>query len=236
MSAPAAPAAAPSVGSVVYPSMKAAPETVSRDPLAAVFYPRYGAPQSPAPAATPPATPASPQPAGPAFYPQLAKAAPSAPAPADPVAAKLYPTTPAPQAAPTPNPSPTTSEPGKPATEAANAASEAKPDAAAETPEGNEPAHADPVAAYADLGIPAEHATRLVEHQQQASAAWADAVRSDSEVGGANFDTAVADAQSVIRQFGTPALRRALDQTGMGNHPETVRLLARIGRHLKGSR
>jgi hypothetical protein len=33
-----------------------------------------------------------------------------------------------------------------------------------------------------------------------------------------------------MQQFGTPELKAALEQTGMGNHPELVRLFAKVGK------
>ena len=34
---------------------------------------------------------------------------------------------------------------------------------------------------------------------------------------------------AALDQFGTPELREALDQTGMGSHPEVIRVFSRIG-------
>lgn len=58
---------------------------------------------------------------------------------------------------------------------------------------------------------------------------WGKAAQADAEIGGVNWDTSVANAQRVIRDFGTPALREYLNQTGAGNHPEVIRLIAKVG-------
>ena len=42
----------------------------------------------------------------------------------------------------------------------------------------------------------------------------------------------MATARRAIERFGTPALRQLLNETGLGNHPEMVRLAVRVGRAL----
>jgi hypothetical protein len=58
---------------------------------------------------------------------------------------------------------------------------------------------------------------------------WAKTAQADPEIGGANWDTSVSHAQKVINQFGSPALKDYLNQTGAGNHPEVIRLMAKVG-------
>lgn len=58
---------------------------------------------------------------------------------------------------------------------------------------------------------------------------WAKQAQADKEIGGPNWDTSVANAQKVIKQFGSDALRDYLNQTGAGNHPEVIRLMAKVG-------
>lgn len=59
---------------------------------------------------------------------------------------------------------------------------------------------------------------------------WVKRMKTDSEIGGAAIDSSLRRAQSVIRIFGTPELDKALKSTGFVNHPEMVRLMARIGK------
>ena len=59
---------------------------------------------------------------------------------------------------------------------------------------------------------------------------WEKAVRADQEIGGQNLSTSLEGAKRVLSRYGTPELTAALDQTGMGSHPELVRLLARVGK------
>ena len=60
--------------------------------------------------------------------------------------------------------------------------------------------------------------------------AWVGEIKADKEIGGANFDTSVRHAQAAAKKFGSPEFLAALDATGMGSHPELVRVFARIGK------
>jgi hypothetical protein len=76
--------------------------------------------------------------------------------------------------------------------------------------------------------------TRTIEgfaaaHAEQVEQ-WLVTSKSDPEVGGAKFDANVIAAQSVIAQYGTPALKEAFDQYGLGNHPEFLRFALRIAK------
>lgn len=66
---------------------------------------------------------------------------------------------------------------------------------------------------------------------------WVDQIKSDPDLGGNRFHTALRTAASVIEQYGgTPEqqaeLRAALNYTGAGDHPALVRLLHNIGKSL----
>lgn len=62
---------------------------------------------------------------------------------------------------------------------------------------------------------------------------WVDEAKGDSEIGGAAFDENVGLAKRGIDSFGTPKLVEVLNQTGLGNHPEFIRLFTRIGKTIK---
>lgn len=76
--------------------------------------------------------------------------------------------------------------------------------------------------------------TKLVQKQQQqwdkTVESWESAIRSDKEIGGEALKQNITAAQRAISEFGTPELKAALDTTRMGNHPELVRVFARIGK------
>lgn len=66
--------------------------------------------------------------------------------------------------------------------------------------------------------------------------AWRSAVMTDAELGGSRLDDTIAAAGGVIREFGTPEAVRALEETGAGDHPEVIRVLARAARALREAR
>lgn len=96
-----------------------------------------------------------------------------------------------------------------------------------------------------ELNLSQEQAQKLVDFQakfqeglleQQTEAwdtlqdHWRSQVKEDKEVGGKAFDESIAAATAALKEFGTPELQEALVTTGMGNHPEVVRVFARIGK------
>lgn len=74
---------------------------------------------------------------------------------------------------------------------------------------------------------------RSVDQQQAAHVTqvqkWLDESKADTEFGGDKFDTNVVAVRSAVARFATPQLKALMDQTGLGNHPEVVRLFYRIG-------
>ena len=79
-----------------------------------------------------------------------------------------------------------------------------------------------------------KHSSEQAEKQATAfkemSEGWAAASKADKEIGGAEFDKNVAAAGKAIKEFGTPELVSALNTSGLGNHPEVVRVFAKIGK------
>lgn len=61
---------------------------------------------------------------------------------------------------------------------------------------------------------------------------WIKSVESDKEFGGANFKANIQIARQGLSQFATPELRQFLEDTGLGSHPEVVRLCYRVGKAL----
>lgn len=60
----------------------------------------------------------------------------------------------------------------------------------------------------------------------------ADQARADPEIGGAKFDETIDRVARVWQQFGIPAgsgFRGLLDDSGLGNHPDMLRFLSRVG-------
>lgn len=96
-----------------------------------------------------------------------------------------------------------------------------------------------------ELGLTQEKAQKLVDLQSkylqkmgdvQTKAwettvdGWRQATEQDKEFGGAALKENVGKARVALDKFGTKELRDALDVTGVGNHPEFVRFMVRVGK------
>lgn len=75
--------------------------------------------------------------------------------------------------------------------------------------------------------------TAALDESRKVVAAWAEEVRADKDLGGANYDSTLADVKRAMGRFGTPALRELLNSSGLGNHPEVVRFVAAVGKSFK---
>lgn len=67
-------------------------------------------------------------------------------------------------------------------------------------------------------------------HQDQV-AQWQADGRADKAYGGAQYEKTVSEAQALVARYGDPELKTFLADTGLGNHPGLLRLLANIGKH-----
>ena len=120
----------------------------------------------------------------------------------------------------------------------------AEPDYSFEMPEGIEldKSGVEEFTAIAkELNLPADAAKKLVDlevkrvqAQQQAHSAlvesWAEQVKADKELGGEKLQENLAVARKAIDEFGSPELKELLNSTGLGNHPEVVKLAFKIGK------
>jgi hypothetical protein len=92
-----------------------------------------------------------------------------------------------------------------------------------------------------DLGLTQTQAQRVVDlyaglqaKQQEAQAGlvkeWAKQVTTDKEIGGAKW----AENRAVIARardaFATPELVQLMEQTGLGSHPEVIKLFVKVGK------
>ena len=89
-----------------------------------------------------------------------------------------------------------------------------------------------------EMKLPAEAAKRFVDLAAAREVArteafakqvhdWGESVKADKELGTTEN---LATAKKTIDTFGTPELRDLLNATGMGNHPEVIRLALAVGR------
>lgn len=67
------------------------------------------------------------------------------------------------------------------------------------------------------------------EANTQAVADWTAATKADAEIGGSKLPATLASANKVLAKFASPELKTLLDQSGLGNNPELIRVFARIG-------
>ena len=96
-----------------------------------------------------------------------------------------------------------------------------------------------------DLNLTQEQAQKLValdaeqkragqQAQEQASSdmieGWREETRTDPELGGANLQQTLAHTSVFLNKFATPALRQLLDDSGIGNNKEAIRLFAAAGK------
>lgn len=65
------------------------------------------------------------------------------------------------------------------------------------------------------------------EQWQQQIEQWAEQVKADKALGS---EESIGSAQKAMDKFGTPELKTYLNDTGLGNHPELVRIFANIGK------
>lgn len=96
-----------------------------------------------------------------------------------------------------------------------------------------------------ELGLSQDKAQKLVDLQTKTmekigkatQAAWENtltewrkASETDAEFGGTALKENIVFAKTAIDKFGNDKLREALDVTGVGNHPEFVRFMVKVGK------
>ena len=98
-----------------------------------------------------------------------------------------------------------------------------------------------------ERGLSNEAAQQLVDEQSGAVAnyheaqlqkvedtrkEWGETAAADKEIGGDAFKENTELAKRVIDRFGSDDLKKSLDDTGLGNHPEMLRIFVKIGRSM----
>jgi hypothetical protein len=106
-----------------------------------------------------------------------------------------------------------------------------------------------------EMGLSQDQYQKLVEYDIQRGQAaieasatqyaervesWAEATRTDKELGGESLKENLAIAKSAIDAFGSDELRKLIsapsaknpDGLGLGNHPELIRFMCRVGRSI----
>lgn len=82
--------------------------------------------------------------------------------------------------------------------------------------------------------------TKMEENQAKRTAdlvkAWGEDVRKDKEIGGKDFEANAAYGRQFLADFGNEKVGVLLDKTGLGNHPEVVRMFVRAGKAMGEAR
>mgnify|MGYP003629858173 CR=1 FL=1 len=97
-----------------------------------------------------------------------------------------------------------------------------------------------------DLNLSNEAAQKLVDKmapqmaQRSADALaamqqeWTASAKADKEFGGEMLAENLSVAKKALDAFGTPELGELLNQSGLGNHPEVIRMMYRAGKAISG--
>ncbi len=104
------------------------------------------------------------------------------------------------------------------------------------------PQQVDNTVAFAkEQGLSSDQAQAILDRDQKAYSefnqqveqekkGWIAQLQNDREIGGDAFRENVEYARRALSRFGSDDLKKSLDETGLGSHPELVRTFARIGR------
>jgi hypothetical protein len=79
-------------------------------------------------------------------------------------------------------------------------------------------------------------AERQMAQIQAVQGAWMEASKQDKEFGGPALAENLSVAKKALDAFGTAELRTLLNESGLGNHPEIVRLFFRAGKAISEDR
>ena len=111
-----------------------------------------------------------------------------------------------------------------------------------------EASHVEKIAAFAkERGLSNEQAQAILNRDSEQASAfhgsqlalvdrqrkeWLDTSKADKEFGGEAFPANVELANRVIARYGSDTLRSQLDETGLGNHPEFLRMMVKLGKSM----
>jgi hypothetical protein len=80
------------------------------------------------------------------------------------------------------------------------------------------------------------YVSRTMDKHKEQIKAWGESIKADKELGGENYSKTVELAKRAIDKYASPALKKALDDSGYGNHPELVRVFKRFGETISDSK
>jgi hypothetical protein len=74
-----------------------------------------------------------------------------------------------------------------------------------------------------------DEARSMHDSFEKVQADWQTEAKADKEYGGADFTANIKKANAFLTEYGSADLNTALAETGMGNHPELIRLFVKAG-------
>jgi len=74
-----------------------------------------------------------------------------------------------------------------------------------------------------------DHVERMKGQLNDQVKVWEADVKADKEIGGDAFNKTVEMAKRVVNRHGSEAFKTALNETGLGSHPELIRFLKSVG-------
>lgn len=81
-----------------------------------------------------------------------------------------------------------------------------------------------------------ELALQLADHNRTSWAeqveTWGKAINEDKDLGGERLKTTVSHARAALAAYWAPEFMTMLDESGLGNHPDFIRGLAKLGRSM----
>ncbi len=84
----------------------------------------------------------------------------------------------------------------------------------------------------ADLGVKLQQrwSTQQAEQLKAAAVQWEADARADKELGGDKFDANLGVAKKALDAFASSEFKTLLKESGLGNHPEVIRMFHRVGK------
>jgi hypothetical protein len=79
------------------------------------------------------------------------------------------------------------------------------------------------------IKIETARGTKRLEDWGKTISGWVDTAKKDPEIGGDKWDASTKAAQKAMTALGTPELKQYLNASGGGNHPELIRIFAKVG-------
>ena len=73
---------------------------------------------------------------------------------------------------------------------------------------------------------------QLIQRHHQIHSHWINQSKNDPFFGGTLFAHNLKIAKKVVQQFGGPKVMDVLNKTGLGSHPDIIRMMVRIGHAL----